>query len=170
MLIDYNKFEIVHLGGYQIDHNFNKKLLNTLEDFSRIIHECKLNYYLSGSLCLSFITNKVHRTWKDIDIFIDEGMMVEWLDLFPKEEWFYFKFNKEVLRIYNKKNNNYVELNSGDPKMNSYRQKYLKITDYYGLKMGDINTFLFWKKNFRSVKKRVDYYDEIIVKEYLNKQ
>jgi hypothetical protein len=169
MLIDYNKFEIISHGGYQIDHNFNKKLLATLEEFSYVSQKTNLNYYLSGSICFSLLTNKVYRTWKDIDIFIDEGKMVDWLELFPKDGWFYFRFNKELLKVYNKKNNNYLELNVGDPRMNPYKQEYLKITDYNGLKIGDLDTFILWKKMFREKKKNVDLYDEILLKQYLSK-
>jgi hypothetical protein len=170
MLIDYDKIEIVSLGGYQIDHNFNKKLLNTLEDFYKIAKNSKLNYYLSGSIAMSLITNKVYRTWKDIDIIIDEGKMLEWASLFPQNLWTYTTFDRTLTQFINIKNNNYIELNTGDLRMKLYKKKYLKIIDCYGLKMGDVNTSLFWKKNFRRGKKRVDFYDEIIVKEYLNKQ
>lgn len=168
MLVDYNKFEIISLGGYQIDHNFNKKLLATLEEFYYVSQKTNLNYYLSGSVCCSLLTNKVYRTWKDIDIFIDEGKMVDWLDLFPRDDWFYFRFNKELIKVYNKKNNNYLELNVGDPRMNPYKQQYLKIINYNGLKIGDLDTFILWKKMFREKKKNVDLYDEILLKRHLN--
>jgi hypothetical protein len=170
MLIDYNKFEIINLGGYQIDHASNKKLLETLEDFYKIAINSKLNYYLSGSVCLSLLTNKVYRTWKDIDILIDEDVMPEWLDLFPRDKWFYFNFDQRLIKVYHHYNNNYIELNTGDPRTKEYYQKYLKKTSYNGITIGDLNTLLYWKKNFRQTKKRTDFYDEILAKKYLDNQ
>jgi hypothetical protein len=168
MLIDYNKFEIINLGGYEIDHVSNNKLIQTLEEFYSIAKNTDLNYYLSGSICLSILTNTVYRTWKDIDIIIDPNLMVKWLDLFPREKWFFLKFNKNLTEVYNKKNNNKIGLSTGDPRIKLYNQKYLKITNYNGLKIQDIKTILFWKKNFRRTKKRVDIYDQIICEKFIN--
>jgi hypothetical protein len=168
MLIDYNKFEIIPMGGYQIDHASNIKLLDTLEEFYHVSQTGNLNYYLSGSVCLSLLTNKVYRTWKDIDILIDEDTMVPWLDLFPKDKWFYFVFNKKITKVYNKKNSNYLELNTGDKETRLYYEKYLKITNYNGIKIGNLDTITFWKNNIRKNKKNIDLYDQIIIKQHLN--
>jgi hypothetical protein len=167
MLIDYNKFEIINLGGYKIDHLFNQKLIQTLEEFYFIAQNTHLKYYLSGSICLSILTNTVYRTWKDIDIIIDNNSMVQWLELFPRDKWFFLKFNKNITELYNKKNNNKIGLSTGDPRIKLYNEKYLKITDYNGLKIQDMKTILFWKKNFRSTKKETDIYDEVICEKYL---
>jgi hypothetical protein len=167
VLIDYNKFEIINLQGYQIDHISNKKLLATLQDFYKIAINSKLNYYLAGSVCVSLLTNKIYRTWGDLDVIIEKDCMFEWLELFPKDSWFYSFFDKNLMKLYNYNNSNYIELNTGDHRMSSYLKDNLKVIDYKGLKIGNLNTIYFWKKYMRGSKK--DLNDEIIFNEYLNK-
>jgi hypothetical protein len=169
MLINYNQFEIISpFKNYRIDHEHNKNLLKTLEEFSYVSKNTNLKYYLSGSACISFLTNKIYRTWTDIDIFIEEDLMFEWLELFPRQNWFYESFNKDVLKLYNNNYYNYIELNTGDHRAKEYKKQNLIITDYYGIKIGDLHSILFWKKNFRQKLKQIDLDDQIIIRDYLN--
>ena len=169
MLIDYDKFEIVSLGDYQIDHISNKKLLETLEDFFHLTKTTNLNYYLSGSICCSLLTNKIYRSWKDLDIIIDEDQIHSWLEILPRESWSYYEFNNKLVKVHNKKNNNYLELITQNPETSVFDKKYKKITTYNGIKVNDLKTILFWKKVYRGTPKETDFYDEILINEFINK-
>ena len=169
MLIDYNKFQIISLGGYQIDHTSNKKLLETLEDFCTLTKTAHLNYYLTGSICLSILTNKIYRTWKDIDILVDKDSMSSWMYLLTKNGWYHFGFNQKLMKFYHNTNNNYLELLNDDPRIYLYRKKNKIITDYNGIKIIYSKSILFWKKNFREKPRKEDFYDEILVNGFTNK-
>lgn len=168
-MIDYNKFEFISYKNYEIDHDINKNLLKTLNEFAEIIKKNpNLNYYLSGSICLSFLTNKIYRTWKDIDIIIEKNKMWEWIHLFSSNEWYYHDYNKYHTKIYHKYNDNYIELLSERDSLFFYKKKYLNITNFDNLKIGSTKPMFFWKKNIRKTKNQKDEDDENFYKQYLD--
>jgi hypothetical protein len=169
MLIDYYKFDFIKYKHYVINDNFNLNLLNTLEQFIHITKKTNLSYYLSGSIALSFLTNKIYRTWNDIDIIIDKHTMSEWSRLFDTKSWHYHDLDPTSTKFFNKRNNNYVELSIETSKFNLHSKKYLKITDYNGIKISNAKIILYWKQNSkREQKKFGDNDDVIFFKEYIS--
>jgi len=67
-MISYQSFKAVKYLNYTIDHEENKRLVDTFNEFSKIAKENKLRYLLGGSFSLTILSGLCFRTWKDIDI------------------------------------------------------------------------------------------------------
>jgi len=100
-LINYNYFEKCEFKDYKIDDKRNEQILNLFQEFVLDTKDSGITYQLTGSLALAFLTGKIYRTWRDVDILTDEVNFIDILNSLPVNKWMYTIFDRFHLKILN---------------------------------------------------------------------
>ncbi len=151
MIYYHTYFNKIHYKDYRIDDKHNSKIIETFNNFNEFISKSNLSYILTGSLAASILSQKVFRTWKDIDIIIDLNYLTAWLSIFHNKNWQIINNNFMLFQIRNVKTNMYIEICNYLPHAKDHTETFTeKNINDINIKISSIDDIFFskFKKNF----------------------